>query len=910
MEYHDAVNRLYDLGRFGIRPGTASTADLLEHVGDPHADLSSVQIAGSNGKGSTARMLESILRAAGYRVGLYTSPHMDDMRWRIRVDGRPIPKSTVTEFVETCDEYLTERGADGDSPTFFETTTAMALWHFAREDVDFAVLEVGIGGKLDATSVVDPIASAVTSVSLEHTSVLGETVAEIARDKAHVVGDHPLVTATDGEALAAIREVADEVVTVGDGWDAVAGASDSHVATDVDASDHHDGDDSGAASDAGGSASREGDDPGTATDADRDHPSEADSEEPDVRVRYEGRIGHAESRVRIETDDGVLQSRLAAVGAHQAENAAIATTLARQIVDLADEVIARGLRNAHWPGRFEVMQPAPLVVLDGAHTPDACERLAGTLADFDYDELHLVVGAMHDKDYVAMTAALPTPDSVIACRPTNDRAVDPTILARVFDRRGVEDVRTISSVRDAIERARERAEPDDAVVVTGSLYVVAEARRAYTVRAVPTRVEDLSDADAVLDRADVTGKGTRRMRGKAVHRVVHVRIEERQAAYLKQELLSLGGECAISGLQREEQLVEAVCTGTLAQFKRLVEKLEAQPYGLAALGEDLRRTLGIGVDRSPTDWPWGESPAVMGICNVTPDSFHDGGEYNDLPDVVARAEAMVEAGASIVDVGGESTRPGADPIPVDEEIDRVVPVIERIADLEAAISIDTRKAAVAEAAIDAGADIVNDVSGLSDPAMRFVVADHDDVGLIVMHSIDAPVDPGRAVTYDDVVTDVLHDLDETVILAEQAGIDRERIVVDPGLGFGKGKPEEFELLDRIDEFRALGCPVLVGHSQKSMYDWIDQPAGERLHATVAATALAVDRGADIVRVHDVPENVAAVKTALATRDPNGYAVRRGLDERGLDERGLNGRRDDLGDSMDWESTDGSSMEGS
>ena len=872
MEYHDAVNRLYDLGRFGIRPGTASTTDLLEHVGDPHERLSSVQIAGSNGKGSTARMLESILRAAGYRVGLYTSPHMDDMRWRIRVDGRPIPKATVTEFVDTCDEYLTERGADGDSPTFFETTTAMALWHFAREDVDFAVLEVGIGGKLDATSVVDPIASAVTSVSLEHTSVLGETVGEIARDKAHVVGEHPLVTATDGEALAAIREVAGEVVTVGDGWDAVAGESDSSAAIDGDGSD-----------------SREGGDPGTASESDSDHLSDGDFQEPDVRVRYEGRIGHAESKVHIETDDGIIKSRLATVGAHQAENAAIATTLARQIVDLTDEEIARGLRNAHWPGRFEVMQPAPLVVLDGAHTPDACERLAGTLADFEYDELHLVVGAMHDKDYVAMTAALPTPDSVIACRPTNDRAVDPAILARVFERRGVEDVRTISSVRDAIERTRERAEPDDAVVVTGSLYVVAEARRAYTVRGVPTRIENLSAADAVLDRADVTEKGIRRMRGKAVHRVVHVRIEERQAAYLKQELLSLGGECAISGLQREEQLVEAVCMGTLAQFKRLVEKLEAQPYGLAALGEDLRRTLDIGVDgrsddrssfgrspigRSSVDLPWGESPAVMGICNVTPDSFHDGGEYDALPDVVARAEAMVEAGASIVDVGGESTRPGADPIPIDEEIDRVVPAIEAIADLEAAISIDTRKAAVAEAAIDAGADIVNDVSGLSDPAMRFVVADHDDVGLIVMHSIDAPVDPGRTVTYDDVVTDVLHDLDETVILAEQAGIDRERIVVDPGLGFGKSKPEEFALLGRLDEFHALGCPVLVGHSQKSMYSWLDRPPGERLEATIAATALAVDRGADIVRVHDVPENVAAVETALAASDPDGYAARR------------------------------------
>ncbi|MFC3957960.1 dihydropteroate synthase [Halovivax cerinus] len=858
MKYHEAADRLYDLGRFGIRPGTASTADVLAHLDGPHESVDAIQLAGSNGKGSTARMLESILRAAGYTVGLYTSPHLEDMRERIRVDGRPIPKAAVSEFVAACDEYLTERGADGASPTFFETTTAMALWHFAREDVDYAVMEVGIGGKEDATSVVDPVASAVTSVALEHTTVLGDSVPEIARDMAHVAPpaeENRLVTATDGEALDAIREVATDVVTVGDGVD----------------------------------------------------PSTDPDDRPDVHVTYEGRVSHAESAVTIDLSGhptrphaDAVESRMAAIGAHQAENAGVAVALARQLADVSVEELRTGLRRAHWPGRFEVMDDAPLVVLDGAHNPAGCERFADALSTFAYDDLHLVVGVMHDKDYGEMVAALPTPDAVVACRPTTDRSVDPAVLARLFEREGVDDVRTISAVRDGFEHALAQAEPGDAVVVAGSLYAIAEARTHYTLSGVQTRVRDLTDARETLERANVTDKGVWRMRGKAVHRTVHLRLQERQAAYLKQELLSLGGECALSGLQREEQLVEAVCMGTLAQYRRLIEKLDAQPYGLAAVGEDLRGTLGIadptdgdtgaardegdsgagprgpnprGPDVTGTEYPWGEAPAVMGIVNVTPDSFHDGGEYDDVDAAVARAESMVDAGASLIDVGGESTRPGAEPIPVADEIDRVVPVIERIRELDAAISIDTRKAAVAEAALDAGADIVNDVSGLSDPEMRFVAAEHD-ATLIVMHSLDAPVDSDREATYDDVVGDVLADLSETVLLAERAGLDRERIVVDPGLGFGKSKPEEFELLDRIGEFRTLGCPILIGHSQKSMYDWVGQDAGERLESTVAATVLAVDRGADIVRVHDVPENVAAVETALATRDPAGYATRR------------------------------------
>ncbi|WP_255194173.1 dihydropteroate synthase [Natronobeatus ordinarius] len=812
MEYHEAANFLFDLRRFRPRPGTESTAEFLAHLGSPHERVDCVQIAGSNGKGSTARMLERTLREAGLSVGIYTSPHLEDVRERIRVDGRKIPRSAIAEFVDVAHEYVVGKAADGEPPTFFEAMTTLALWHFGREGVDVAVLEVGIGGRYDATSAVDPVASAVTSVSLEHTEVIGETVEEIARDKAQVAPeDGPLVTGTSGAALEAIRDEAGEVVTVGED--------------------------------------------GT-----------------DVRVAYGGRTNHTEAAVSIEGDDWGLETQIPLLGEHQAENAGIAATLARAVADVSRTDLERGLRNAHWPGRFEVMDTEPLVVLDGAHNPDACERLAETLSTFEYDDLHLVFGAMHEKDHAEMARALPTPDSVVACKPNLERAEDQDTLATVFEREGADHVSTQSAVQDAFASALETADTDDCVLVTGSLFAVAEARSRYTRTDVSKRIRDLEDAREALEGANVAENGVVRMRGKAVHRVVKTSLQYRQATTLKQELLSLGGECALSGFRREDEPVDAVMMGTLSQFTRLVETLEAQPHGLAQIARELRETLGIQVNTPTPRYPWQERTAVMGILNVTPDSFHDGGEYDALEDAVSRAEAMVDAGVDVLDVGGESTRPGADPVSVEAEIDRVVPVIDRLADLDALVSVDTRKAAVARAALEAGADVVNDVSGLEDPEMRFVAAEYD-VPLILMHSIDTPVVPDRDVAYDDVVEDVIDDLTERVLLAEKAGLDREQIVVDPGLGFGKAASESFELLGRVDEFHALGCPVLVGHSHKSMFEHVGYGPDDRTAATVAATALAADRGADVIRVHDVPENVAAVRTALAARAPETFDER-------------------------------------
>jgi len=384
----------------------------------------------------------------------------------------------------------------------------------------------------------------------------------------------------------------------------------------------------------------------------------------------------------------------------------------------------------------------------------------------------------------------------------------------------------------------------------------------------------------VLENANATTNDIETHHESAVHRTISTRVDDRQAAVLGEVFPAVGGDCVSSGVTDSGERQEIVLTGTLAEFRTLTRRLLDHEFGLPGLATDLRKQLGIADTaadsgghsedanaHSAADYPWTDGTAVMGILNVTPDSFYDGGEFFDADAAIEQAETLRDAGADIIDVGGESTRPGAEPVPVSDEIDRVVPVIDAIADLDVWLSVDTRKPAVAEAALDAGADIINDVTGLDDSAMRKLAADRE-VPVIVMHSIDAPVVPDKTVDYDDVVSDVIDVLNERLLLAEKAGIPRERIIVDPGIGFGKTSAESFELLDRLNEFDALGCPLLVGHSRKSMFSDIDSEPDDRLDATVAATALAAERGADIVRVHDVDANRSAVDVVAALDDPD------------------------------------------
>jgi dihydropteroate synthase len=250
----------------------------------------------------------------------------------------------------------------------------------------------------------------------------------------------------------------------------------------------------------------------------------------------------------------------------------------------------------------------------------------------------------------------------------------------------------------------------------------------------------------------------------------------------------------------------------------------------------------------------------MGILNVTPDSFSDGGRFSSLDAAVDRARRMVDEGADLIDVGGESTRPGADDVATDEEIARTIPVVERIAGLGVPISIDTRKAAVAKAAIDAGAGIVNDVSGGTfDPGMLPLAADRR-VPVVLMHMRGTPKTMDSLVEYDDVVDGVREELRERVRDAKHAGVDESMVLLDPGLGFAKTAQQSLELLRRIDELRADGFPLVVGPSRKR---FIGGELSDRLEGTLAACAWCAMKGVDVVRVHDVLEVRRVVDTVGA-----------------------------------------------
>ena len=251
----------------------------------------------------------------------------------------------------------------------------------------------------------------------------------------------------------------------------------------------------------------------------------------------------------------------------------------------------------------------------------------------------------------------------------------------------------------------------------------------------------------------------------------------------------------------------------------------------------------------------------MGILNVTPDSFSDGGHFEDPKAAVEHGSRLIDDGADIVDVGGESTRPGSEPVSAEEELRRVRPVIQGLVERHPAhpISIDTRKAAVAASALEAGATIVNDVSGARDPAMFDTVREHD-ASMVLMHMQGDPRTMQEAPSYGDVVAEVKEYLRERVEAAEFAGVDPERIIVDPGIGFGKDLEHNLELLRRIDALLDLGRPVMIGPSRKRFLGAIlDLPEDERVEGTAGAVAWAVARGVHAVRVHDVKEIVRAVR---------------------------------------------------
>ena len=260
----------------------------------------------------------------------------------------------------------------------------------------------------------------------------------------------------------------------------------------------------------------------------------------------------------------------------------------------------------------------------------------------------------------------------------------------------------------------------------------------------------------------------------------------------------------------------------------------------------------------------------MGILNATPDSFSDGGRYRAANDAIAQAEKMIGSGADIIDIGGESTRPGAEPVNLQEELDRVLPVIEALKDCGIPLSIDTYKAETMRQALKAGADCVNDIWALRQEGSVEAVLENDSCGIVLMHMQRDPQTMQFNPEYGDVNREVIHFLKERYELLIQKGIDQNRIAIDPGFGFGKNLEQNLTMLANFNEFTGLGIPVLAGISRKSMLGKIiGKDTNDRVSSSIAAAIMASDRGAKIVRVHDVPETVDALKVWEAVHSLSG-----------------------------------------
>jgi len=395
----------------------------------------------------------------------------------------------------------------------------------------------------------------------------------------------------------------------------------------------------------------------------------------------------------------------------------------------------------------------------------------------------------------------------------------------------------------------------------------------------------LSEIAREIERTESDPEGVGIMTRKG--RIFPVRLSDvslKASPLLKQELLSVGGDAAHARGVADHSVATSpvLLLATWGQYRRLLPKLRRQPFRLAELADEVDRALREyaahgprvveGAHRSLTV---GDRPRVMGVVNVTPDSFSDGGRFLEPAAAVAAALRFAEEGASVIDIGGESTRPGARPVSPDAEWRRVAPVLEALRGrLAIPISIDTRHPEVAAQAVDAGADLVNDVEGLRSEEMRRVVA-RSQAAAVVMHMRGTPATMQNDLEYADLRGEVFRVLADATDAAIRSGIPAEKLLVDPGLGFGKSAEQSLELLLHVGEFRSLGYPVVVGASRKSFLASVLDPASgtERLEPGLAAAVLAAERGVALVRAHDVGPTVRALALVgaaerLAGRPPN------------------------------------------
>ena len=417
MNYAESVKYLNSFGRFGSKPGLSRTLELLRMLGNPQNDFKSVHVAGTNGKGSVTAMVASILREEGFRTGMYTSPHLDDFRERIVVDGKFIPRNALNSLVETVKLLVPEVERKCSHPTFFEVTTAIAFRYFSQKRVDYSIVEVGLGGRLDATNVITPAVSVITNIGLEHTDVLGKTLTAIAREKGGIIKNGiPLVTA----------ERKTEVLDV---FERICREKDAKLIS-------------------------------------LNHDTECRK----VRCNLNGCVFDLRTPARNYT---ALRTNL--LGEHQIENAALSVLVAEQL-GVGGRAVRAGLQKAKWPGRLEIIQRKPFVVMDCAHNPPAMRILRNSLKLFKYDRLLLIIGIMKDKAIPDILQEIaPAADCIIINKPKLERAAELEVIKREAEKFG-KPVKIVNDVKKSVKYAKSIAGKDDLVLIAGSIYMLSEAR--------------------------------------------------------------------------------------------------------------------------------------------------------------------------------------------------------------------------------------------------------------------------------------------------------------------------------------------------------------------------------------------------------------------------------------------------
>jgi len=387
-------------------------------------------------------------------------------------------------------------------------------------------------------------------------------------------------------------------------------------------------------------------------------------------------------------------------------------------------------------------------------------------------------------------------------------------------------------------------------------------------------IDDSPSARSEMGKIGVHETGVRIMEKKAFFYSIKVENVKNQAAnIIKQEMLSLGGETAVSRdvLNFSRKKSDVLLLGTEKQFRELIVKLSRQPFALPLLSQEIKKVLSnyqkrdFKLSSKGHTLQLGKRTLIMGVLNVTPDSFYDGGRYSNLRKAVERALEMVEEGADIIDIGGESSRPGANSVEEKEELERVIPVIKKLSSrIRVPVSIDTYKSGVAKKAIDAGASIVNDISALRMDEKMAKVIESSGVPVCLMHMQGTPRNMQRNPRYKDVVSEIFAFLRERIDFCEQAGIDIEKTIVDPGIGFGKTVLHNLEILKKLDQFKSLGRPIIIGVSRKSLIGKVLQlEPEERLEGSLASAIWCMTKGASILRVHDVRETKRAIKMVEA-----------------------------------------------